>query len=420
MADVKPFCGLRPAPEQVAKVASLPYDVLDREEARQITAANPCSFLRVTRAEVDLAADIDPHSPPVYAQAAKNLNLFLRQGLLAADPTPCFYIYQQQMNDHCQIGLVAAASLDEYETGQIKKHELTRPDKEQDRVDHLIATQSQTGAVFLTYRADPALTALIDRARQRRPVYDFTAADGISHTLYVIDEPALITGIERAFRNIAPLYIADGHHRSAAAARVRNLWRAANSAHTGSEEYNRFLAVIFPDTMMKIMAYNRVVTDLNGRSATDFLAAVQKNFVLTASPAGPAKPRQAHTFGLYLNGTWHYLTAKPGTFPVADPVASLDVSILQTNLLEPLLGIGNPRTDRRIGFVGGIRGLKELERLVDEGRYAVAVALFPTAISELMTIADAGQLMPPKSTWFEPKLRDAMVIHQTPAPGQAG
>lgn len=410
MATVKPFRGLRPDPALAARIAALPYDVMDSAEARQITAGNPHSILRVTKSEVDLPDDVDHYSPAVYAQARATLDSFVAQGWLRQDPAPCFYIYKQQMGGHTQIGLVAAAAIDEYEQGIIKKHEHTRPDKELDRVNHIDATGAQTGPVFLTYRADRDIDALIARCREKPPLCDFTADDGIGHTLWLVDDPAAIAALESAFRRVPVLYIADGHHRSAAAARVREKRRAANPGHTGIEDYNRFLVVIFPHDQVQIMDYNRVVADLAGRSPADLLAALGDKFIVEEA-AGLFKPAVARTFGMYLAGRWYKLTARPGTVDTADPVAGLDVSILQNNLLAPLLGIGDPRTDKRIGFVGGIRGMAELARLVDGGRYAVAFSLYPTSIAELMAIADRGAIMPPKSTWFEPKLRDAMVIH---------
>ncbi|MBP1764787.1 MAG: hypothetical protein H6Q65_1845 [Firmicutes bacterium] len=413
MAIIKPFRGLRPTPALAEKVASLPYDVMDSEEARQLTKNNPYSFLRVTKSEVDLDPGIDTHSPAVYAKARGNLDQFIENHVLIQDEKPCFYIYKQKMGQHVQVGVVAAASVSEYQQNIIKKHELTRPDKEQDRVDHIVATEAQTGAVFLTYKANETINSIINECLQQQPVYDFTSEDGISHTLYVVDEPAKIAAIEQAFAKIDYLYIADGHHRSAAASRVCDMCRKGNKNHTGEEEYNTFQAVIFPHNMMYIMDYNRVVQDLNGLTAEQFLQSVEEKFV-TTKQAAAVKPGQLHTFGMYLGGQWFQLTAKAGTFAQSNPVAKLDVSILQANLLQPLLGIENPRTDKRINFVGGIRGMQELERLVDSGKYAVAFSLFATSIEELMDIADAGEIMPPKSTWFEPKLRDAMVIHMTP------
>lgn len=416
MAIVKPFRGLRPTVELAAQVASLPYDVMDSNEARQLTAENPYSFLRVTKSEVDLPADVDVHSPLVYDKARENLQSFIAQGILSQDPAPCFYIYKQQMGGHVQVGLVAAASVDEYRTNQIRKHELTRPDKEQDRVDHITATEAQTGAVFLTYRASTDINALIAANMQGQPAYDFTGTDGIRHTLYVVAEQQRIAEIEQAFAAVDVLYIADGHHRSAAAMRVCDQCRKENPAYTGEEAFNRFLTVIFPHDMMYIMDYNRVVADLNGLTPAELLEKLAENFVVEAQ-ASAYKPDTAHTFGMYLDHKWHKLTAKPASYPAASPIGALDVSILQNNALVPYLGIGDPRTDKRIHFVGGIRGMAELERLVDSGRFAVAFSLFATSINELMAIADAGEIMPPKSTWFEPKLRDAMVVHMTPVRG---
>lgn len=411
MAIVKPFCGLRPAKQWAKQVVSLPYDVMDSEEARQITEKNAYSFLRVTKSEVDLAPGVDVHSQQVYDKAVENLQKFIADKLVIQDAAPCFYIYRQQMGEHVQIGLVAAASVEEYQTNRIKKHELTRPDKELDRVNHIQATKAQTGAVFLTYKADETINSLISAELTKQPEYDFTTEDGIRHTLFVVADADTIAAIEAAFDNIAVMYIADGHHRSAAAARVAAACRQENASHTGEEEYNRFLAVIFPHDMMYIMDYNRVVQDLNGLTAETFLKKVEEKFTVEAFPGGACKPERLHTFGMYLQGCWYQLTARPGTFDDANPVGKLDVSIMQDNLLQPLLGIENPRTDKRINFVGGIRGMQELERLVDSGKYAVAFSMFATSIEELMAIADAGQIMPPKSTWFEPKLRDAMVVH---------
>ncbi|EGO64955.1 DUF1015 domain-containing protein [Acetonema longum] len=412
MAVVKPFCGLRPAPELASRVASLPYDVMDSDEARALVKTNPYSFLRVTKSEVDLPPEIDIHSPRVYEKAKDNLAEFIAQGILRQDSEPCFYVYKQKMGHHVQIGLVAAVSAEEYEHNIIRKHELTRPDKEQDRVDHIRATGAQTGPVFLTYKATDTVSGLIDQAMAEPPAYDFMTEDGISHTLYLVADRALCSRIEAAFQQVDVLYIADGHHRSAAAARVRESLRKSNPGHNGQEEYNRFLAVIFPHDMMQIMDYNRAVTDLAGRSPEGFLTEISRKFIVELKAGGGAyKPSAAHTLGMYLGGCWYKLTAKPNSFDPDDPVGALDVSILQRNLLAPLLAIKDPRTDKRIHFVGGIRGMKELERLVDSGRYAVAFSLYPTSIQELMAIADAGEIMPPKSTWFEPKLRDAMVIH---------
>lgn len=413
MSKIKPFRGLRPKPELAPQVASLPYDVMDSQEARHMVQGNPYSFLHVTKSEVDLDPGIDQYDASVYEKARETLDRFITQGIMIQDENPCYYVYRQKMGDHVQVGLVAAASVDEYQKGTIKKHELTRADKEQDRVNHVSTTGAQTGPVFLTYRAQEKINGIIAEAMKRQPAYDFTAEDGISHTLYVVNDPGTIKSISDAFADVDVMYIADGHHRSASASRVCDLHRSTNPSHTGEEPYNFFLAVIFPHDMMQIMDYNRVVKDLNGLTKDEFLRRVGESFNIEPLPpeAGPCKPDSVHRFGMYLDGTWYQLTARPGSFNSSDPVEALDVSILQDNLLHPILAIGNPRTDKRINFVGGIRGMMELERLVNEGKYAVAFSMHPTSIEELMTIADAGQIMPPKSTWFEPKLRDAMVVH---------
>ncbi|WP_346354388.1 DUF1015 domain-containing protein [Azotosporobacter soli] len=414
MASVKPFCGLRPAKDSAERVVSLPYDVMDTKEARQMIAANKDSFLRVTRAEAELDAGIDPHAPEVYAKAASNMKEFIATGLLVPDAQPCFYVYKQQMDNHKQVGLVVAASVEEYKNNIIKKHELTRPDKEQDRVNHILATEAQTGAIFLTYRASETVNALMAQAMAQTPAHEFTTEDGIVHTLYVVSEPERIRAIEEAFGRIETLYIADGHHRAAAAARVYDKCRSENPNHTGEEPYNRFLAVLFPHNMMKILDYNRVVKDLNGLSQTAFLEQVQEKFEIHPCSRKDCRAEYPHYFGMYLDKAWYKLVAKADSYDEANPLQRLDVSILQENLLKPILGIENPRTDKRIGFVGGIRGIKELERLVDQGEYQVAFSLYPTSIKALMEISDANLIMPPKSTWFEPKLRDAMVVHMTP------
>ncbi|HWQ60824.1 MAG TPA: DUF1015 family protein [Negativicutes bacterium] len=409
MPNIQPLRGLRPLPELAAKIAAPPYDVLDAAEARRITAANPESFLRVTKAEVDCPAEIDCHATQVYDQARTTLTQFIAKGYLVQDRQPCLYIYRQKMGDHQQVGLVAAVAVDDYEHNIIKRHELTRSEKEQDRVNHITATGAQTGPAFLIFRDNGAVGKLLADGMRRPPAYDFVSPDGVEQTLYVIDDPAEVAAFTNAFARLPAAYIADGHHRTAAAARVREHCRENNPAHDGSEAYNRFLAVLFPHTMVKVMAYNRVVQDLAGLSPAAFLAAVAEKFIVEAWPTA-YEPVTPHTFGLYLAGRWHKLTAKPELI-AADPVACLDVSILQDALLAPVLGIGDPRIDPRIDFVGGIRGLAELGRLVDGGQYAAAFALYPTTVEEIMTIADSGRIMPPKSTWFEPKLKDAMVIN---------
>lgn len=410
MAIVKPFCGLRPVPELAAEVVSLPYDVMDSNEARKITNKNSKSFLRVTKSEVDLEPNIDLYSDAVYQKAGENLREFIKKGILVQDEKPCFYVYRQQMGTHTQVGLVAAASVEEYQKNIIKKHELTRPDKEQDRIKNIMATEAQTGAIFLTYKASDHINALIAQCMSKEPAYDFTTEDEIKHTLYVVDEVAKIKALEEAFSRVETLYVADGHHRLAAASHVYDAQKK-NPHHTGDENYTRFLTVIVPHNMTKILDYNRVVQDLNGLSEADFLTKVQEKFTIEPCTRLSCQSEYPHYFGMYMNKAWYKLVAKQGSYDAASLVGKLDVSILQDNLLKPVLGIINIRTDKRINFVGGIRGIKELERLVDSGEYAVAFSMFPTSIKELMAIADAGEIMPPKSTWFEPKLRDAMVVH---------
>ena len=410
MASVKPFCGLRPVADLAAEVASLPYDVMDSNEARLITEKNPKSFLRVTKSEVDLEPNVDLYSDAVYQKAAENLQEFIKQGILVQDEKPCFYVYRQQMGSHIQVGLVAAASVEEYQQNTIKKHELTRPDKEQDRIKNIIATEAQTGAIFLTYKASDHINALIAQCMSKEEAYGFTSEDGIQHTLYVVDAPKQIKALEEAFLRVETLYVADGHHRLAAASHIYDTQKK-NPHHTGDEAYTRFLTVIVPHNMTKILDYNRVVQDLNGLTEAEFLTKVQEKFTIEPCTRLSCQSEYPHYFGMYMNKAWYKLVAKPGSFDEKSLVGKLDVSILQDNLLKPVLGIINIRTDKRINFVGGIRGIKELERLVDSGEYAVAFSMFPTSIKELMAIADAGEIMPPKSTWFEPKLRDAMVVH---------
>ncbi len=410
MATIKPFCGLRPVPELAQQVVSLPYDVMDSDEARAITVNNPHSFLRVTKSEVDLEPTVDVYSEAVYAKAGENLREFIEKGILVQDTKPCFYVYKQQVGTQIQVGLVATASVEEYQNNVIKKHELTRPDKEQDRIKNITATQAQTGAIFLTYKGKDHINALIAQCMSKSPVYDFTTSDEIRHTLYIVDEVAKIKAIEEAFERIETLYIADGHHRLAAASHVYNT-KKQNPDHTGDEAYTRFLTVLVPHNMTRILDYNRVVQDLNGLSESEFITKIQEKFTIEPCTRLSCKAEYPHYFGMYLNKSWYKLVAKPGSFDETSPIGKLDVTILQKNLLEPVLGISNLRTDDRINFVGGIRGLKELERLVDSGEYAVAFSMFPTSIKELMTIVDVGEIMPPRSTWFEPKLRDAMVVH---------
>jgi uncharacterized protein (DUF1015 family) len=389
-------------------VASPPYDVLSSDEARDMAAGNPLSFLHVNKPEIDLPPGTDVYSDAVYAKGAENLRRLQAEGALLREPVPALYLYRQRMGDHVQTGLVAGASVDEYEADLIKKHEHTRRVKEDDRTRHVDALDANTGPVFLTYKARPEIDALAERLTAVPPTYDFVAPDGIQHVLWVVADASDREALRDAFRRVPELYVADGHHRSAAATRIRAMRRETNPSHTGEEPYNFFLAVIFPDNQMKILDYNRVVRDLNGLESGAFIEAVGTRFEV--EPTSDAKPRQPADFGMYLEGSWYRLRARPGTFPAGDPVRSLDVSILQDNLLAPVLGIGDPRSDERIDFVGGIRGLGELERRVASGDWQVAFALHPTSIDQLFAVADAGLVMPPKSTWFEPKLRSGLIV----------
>jgi uncharacterized protein (DUF1015 family) len=408
MARIQPFRGWRPRPEVCAQVASPPYDVLSSAEAREMAADNPLSFLHVVKPEIDLAPDINVYSPAVYARGAANLRRLMEDGVLIRDPAPSLYLYRQRMGDHVQTGLVAGASVDEYEADLIKKHENTRRVKEDDRTNHIDALNANTGPVFLTYRDRPEIDLLVGRLTAADPTYDFVAPDGIQHVLWVIGNPADRDALVREFALVPVLYVADGHHRSAAGTRIRALRRDANPSHTGEEPYNYFLSVIFPDNQMKILDYNRVVKDLNGLAPGEVVEKARQHFEVEATVDG--RPDGVHSFGMYLDGNWYRLRARRAGIPDDDPVNRLDVAILQNNLLAPVLGIGDPRSDERIDFVGGIRGLGELEKRVNSGEWAVAFALYPTSIDQLFAVADAGLVMPPKSTWFEPKLRSGLIV----------
>lgn len=411
MAVIHPFRALRPPRERVQEVAAVPYDVVNSEEAAALAAGKPHSFLHVSRPEIDLPPGTDLYADETYRKAAENFRRLIEACPLEEESEPSLYLYRLRMGDHVQTGVAACASVDEYDTDVIRKHEKTRPDKENDRTRHLLELRAQTGPVFLTYRPDRRIDALVEGESQGPPLYDFTAEDGVQHTVWRAKAPDALV---RCFAEVPFLYIADGHHRAASASRARAALRAENPGHTGDEEYNRFLAVVFPADQMQILPYNRVVKDLNGRTAEEFLAAVGERFAVDedANPRGPG--RRGH-FHMYLGGgRWYGLTPAGSSVAAAadDPVAALDVSVLQDNLLDPVLGIKDVRTDKRIDFVGGIRGAEELTRLVDEGRAAVAFALYPTSVEDLIRVSDAGRLMPPKSTWFEPKLRDGLVIHR--------
>lgn len=402
MASIKPFAALRPKPELASRICELPYDVMSSEEARQMAAGNPLSFLHVSKPEIDLPPGTDLYDASVYAKGKENFEKLISDGALRQDAQPAFYLYRQIMGQHSQVGLVAAASCEEYLSGIIKKHELTRPDKEDDRVRHIETLNSQTGPVFLTYRAVAALDALFAKKVSETPDVDFTGTDGVRHTSWAINDAPTITAIDKEFGAIPFLYIADGHHRSAAAGRVFQSRKGAG--HSG-----RFLTVIFPHNQMQILPYNRVLKDLNGLSPEALLQKLDAVFII--SEAGSAKPTRKHELGFYLGGKWRTLHFRPQFAATTDPIEKLDVTLLQKYVLAPLFGIDDPRTSKRINFVGGIRGTAELEKLVSSGEYACAFSMFPTSIEDLMTIADAGGIMPPKSTWFEPKLRDAMFCH---------
>jgi uncharacterized protein (DUF1015 family) len=411
MAIIKPFKGLRPASGLAAKVATLPYDVMNTAEARAMAAGNPYSFLHVSRAEINLPEGTDIHSPEVYKKAKENFDSLIKNGTLVQDNTPNLYVYAQTMNGRRQVGLVACSSIEDYFNDIIKKHEYTRPEKEQDRIEHMQAVQAHVGPIFLTYPAHAGVKAIIDQVISAAPTYDFTAEDDIRHSLWVIDDAAKVQAICSLFEHEIPYtYIADGHHRTASAAKVGRQMREANPNHTGQEEYNFFLSVLFPDDELAIMDYNRLVKDLNGHTKAELLELLAAKFDISPIAANQAKPAKLHDMAMYIDKQWYRMTALPGNY-TTDPIGVLDVSILQQNVLDPILAIADPRTDKRIDFVGGIRGLKELERRVDSGEMAVAFALYPVSLQQLMDIADSGNVMPPKSTWFEPKLRDGLLSH---------
>ncbi|HPT70389.1 MAG TPA: DUF1015 family protein [Syntrophomonas sp.] len=412
MSIIKPFRAIRPIADLAERVAALPYDVMNSDEARQMVTGNPYSFLHVDKAEIDLSPDIDLYDEKVYQKARQNMDDMIAGGVLQQDAQANFYVYRQIMDGRSQTGIVACCSIDEYIDNKIKKHEFTRADKEQDRINHVNICDANTGPIFLTYRSRADINMIIESWCQHAPVYNFQSDDGIGHIVWAIDDKQTITELQKCFQQVEELYIADGHHRCASGVKVGQMRRGQYPDFTGEEEFNYFLAVIFPDKDLKIMDYNRVVKDLNGLTLTEFFAAVEGKFTVTnTGSAAPYKSQAKHTFGMYIDGQWYELTARAGTFAEDDPVARLDVSILQNNLLRPILGIDDPRTDKRIDFIGGIRGLEELERRVGEGM-AVAFSLYPVTIQDLMDIADAGQVMPPKSTWFEPKLRSGLFIHK--------
>lgn len=409
MAVFKAFQAFRPQVAYQQQIPAPPYDVMNSAEAREMVKGNPLSFLHVDRAEVDLSTDIDIYAPQVYEKAKENLLALEQSGKLIQDSKPCLYIYRQVMNGRAQTGLVGCASIDDYLNNVIKKHEFTLAKKEQDRINHVNITDANTGPIFLTYRRDDTVTGEVNRwIRSHAPLYDFVHGN-INHTVWLMDDNAVIATLEKAFKNVASLYIADGHHRCASAVKVGQMRRREKPDYTGNEEFNFFLAIAYPDNELEIMDYNRVVKDLNGYSFEAFTAAVSEKFDISPLPARRS-PREKHCISMLYGKQWYQLKAKPGTFNENDPVEQLDVSILQNNLLQPILGIDDPKTNDRIAFIGGIRGLQELERRVNDDM-ALAFAMYPTTTEDLMAIADAGAIMPPKSTWFEPKPLSGIFIH---------
>lgn len=411
MAKVKPFKGIRPPRELVTEVASRPYDVLNSEEARKEAEGNLKSLYHIIKPEIDFEPGTDEHDTRVYDKAVSNFNAFRSNGWLVQDDKEHYYIYAQTMDGRTQYGVVVAANVDDYMEGRIKKHELTRRDKEEDRMKHVRINNANIEPVFFAFPDNEELAEVISTVTAGEPEYDFTAPDGFGHHFWVVDDDALIEKITKAFEAIPYLYIADGHHRSAAAALVGNEKAKLNPNHRGDEEYNYFLAVAFPASHLKIIDYNRVVKDLNGLSPAEFLEKIEKNFVIVDKGTEVYTPEALHNFALYLEGRWYSLTARPGTYDNSDPIGVLDVTISSDLILRDIIGITDLRSDKRIDFVGGIRGLSELKRRVDSGEMAFALALFPVSMEQLMAIADTGNIMPPKTTWFEPKLRSGLVIH---------
>jgi len=412
MAIVKPFRGVRPPKELVEQVASRPYDVLNSEEARAEAGDNQKSLYHIIKPEIDFPAGTDEHDEKVYAKALENFNKFQKEGWLVQDDKDRYYVYAQTMNGRTQYGLCVAAAVEDYMKGNIKKHELTRRDKEEDRMKHVRVNNANIEPVFFAYPHQDELDAIVSNVTKGAPEYDFIAPDGFGHHFWVINDDATIKRITEIFAGIPSMYIADGHHRSAAAALVGDEKRKQNTNHKGNEEYNYFLAVCFPDNQLNIIDYNRVVKDLNGLSNAQFIAALEKNFTVEEKGTDIYKPSALHNFALYLSGKWYSLTAKAGTYNDNDPIGVLDVTISSNLILDKILGIKDLRSDKRIDFVGGIRGLGELKRRVDNGEMKVALALYPVSMKQLIDIADSGNIMPPKTTWFEPKLRSGLVIHK--------
>ena len=413
MAIIKPFKGIRPKRELVEKIASRPYDVLNSEEARAEAAGNEMSLYHIIKPEIDFPVGTDEHDEKVYRKAAENFEMFQKNGWLVQDSKENYYVYAQTMNGKTQYGLVVCAYVDDYMTGKIKKHELTRKDKEEDRMKHVRVNNANGEPVFFAYPHNNELDAIVKEVTKGKPEYDFVAElDGFGHTFWLIEDEAKIKRITEIFATIPSLYIADGHHRSAAAALVGDEKRRQNPAHKGNEEYNYFMAVCFPDDQLTIIDYNRVVKDLNGLTDEQFIEKLKKNFDVELKGKDIYKPSKLHNFSMYLSGNWYSLTAKAGTYDDKDPIGVLDVTVSSNLILDEILGIKDLRTDKRIDFVGGIRGLGELKRRVDSGEMRVALALYPVSMQQLIDIADTNNIMPPKTTWFEPKLRSGLVIHK--------
>ncbi|HKY06455.1 MAG TPA: DUF1015 family protein [Blastocatellia bacterium] len=408
MATIRPFQALRPAEEVASEVAAVPYDVVNTVEARELAQASPLNFLHVSRPEIGLPDDTDPYSDEVYARAGENFEKLRRTAPLLVEDAPSIYVYALRMGEQTQVGIAACCSVDEYDRDIVRKHERTRKDKEDDRTRHILTLRAQTGPVFLTYRGRDRVNRLVEEAQQSEPLYSITAPDRVEHTIWRVAERAA-SDLVSEFESVPLVYIADGHHRAASASRAAAKLKSENPDHTGNEEYNFFLAVLFPADQLRILPYNRTVKDLNGLSPDEFLKAVSEKFTVTES-AGPA-PRARGAISMYLGGRWYGLEVDRGTVDASDPIGSLDVSLLQEGVLDPVLGIKDVRTDKRIDFVGGIRGTAALEQAVDSGRAAVAFSLYPVTVEQLMAVSDANEIMPPKSTWFEPKLRDGLLSH---------
>jgi uncharacterized protein (DUF1015 family) len=412
MAILKPFKGLRPPVEIVEKVASRPYDVLNTEEARKEAAGNPQSLLHITKAEIDFPQGTDEHSKEVYDKVVENFNKFQKEGWLVQDAEEKYYVYAQTMEGRTQYGIMGAAHIDDYFNNNIKKHELTRKDKEEDRMIHVRITNANVEPVFFSYPAHPEIDSIVSSVIANKPVYDFVSQDGFGHHFWVIDDKNVINRITELFlKDIPYLYVADGHHRTAAAALVGQEKRKNNPDHTGKEEYNYFMTVLFPDNQLKIIDYNRVIKHLNNHSCEEFIEKLKENFTVEKTGEAVYKPTKLHEFSMYLDHNWYKLTAKPGTFNDADPIEVLDVTILSNLVLDQIIGIKDLRTSKDIDFVGGIRGLEELKRRVDSGEMAAAFALYPVSMKQLTDIADTNNIMPPKTTWFEPKLRSGLAVH---------